>query len=99
MKDIDPSEKRPAAPRRPAPRRGGAMAGGGSPPSPGIKTPVALAAALGLKLYAQRGQRAKQLAALKLISAAPGFPVRVKGLWSRAAVLEWAAAKVERLIP
>lgn len=63
-------------------RSGGAAAG--------IKDVEGIARVLGLELLAQRQRRLKQLAALRELTQRADFPPRVKGLWPRAAVIEFA---------
>ena len=60
-----------------------------------LKSVEAIAAAMGLRLYAQRPKKIAQLAAVRALTAAPGFPAKVKGYWPRAEVVEFIAARVE----
>ena len=55
----------------------------------------AVAAAWGVELYAQRLQKAAQLESIRTLMAHPAFPVKVKGLWPFAKVVQFGLEHVQ----
>ena len=53
-----------------------------------LKSVEAIAAAMGLELYAQRPKKITQLTAARALTETDGFPAKVKGYWPRAFILQ-----------